>query len=289
MVAAVDATVVVPTRNRTESLRRTLRALAAQRTDCSWEVIVVDDGSDPPVPRDLSDGPPDCRIVRGEGDGPARARNLGWRAARGDVVLFTDDDIEPHPDWVESAMSHLALHDEAVGVEGPVESLPWDPLRALSFQNDSPGGYLGGNIGLRRGVLQRLGGFDEDFPCAHCEDYDLGFRAAGIGPIGFAPAMRVLHHPRAQSAVELGRRGRLAVSEIVLFKRHRARYGRARRLPAVLFPFVNAVIVWTGIARRAVDSPRDAVRWMVIFTLYVGHLAVGVACYRRSRLRSARA
>jgi GT2 family glycosyltransferase len=282
----VDATIVVPTRNRPESLRRTLRALAAQRTDRSWELVVVDDGSDPAVPPDLSGAPPGWRLIRGEGDGPARARNLGWRGARGSVVLFTDDDVEPDPGWVESALSELDAHDEAVGVEGPVVSLPWDPLRAISTQNGSPGGCLGGNIAIRREILERLGGFYEHFPCVHCEDYDLAFRAAELGPIVFTPGMRVLHHPRRLSVLQLGRRGRLGVSEVVLFQRHRERYGRARRLPALAFPFVNAVVVWLGIARRAVGTPRDAARWLAVFTLYMCHLAAGVAGYARQRARA---
>ena len=279
----MDATVVVPTRNRPGSLRRTLRALAAQSTDRSWELVVVDDGSDPPVPRELSGAPPGWRLIRGDGDGPARARNLGWREARGRVVLFTDDDVEPDRGWVESALSELADHDEAVGVEGPVASPPWDPLRAISTQNGSPGGCLGGNIAIRREILKRLGGFYEDFPYVHCEDYDLAFRATELGPIVFAPGMRVLHHPRRLSVRQLGRRGRLGASEVVLFQRHRERYGRARRLPALAFPFLNAVIVWLRIARRAVRSPRDAARWMAVFTLYMCHLAAGVAGFARRR------
>jgi Glycosyl transferase family 2 len=211
---------------------------------------VVEDGSDPPVPPDLSGGPPGWRLVRGEGDGPARARNLGWREGRGSLVLFTDDDVEPDPRRVENALTRLATDDEAVGVEGPVASLPWDPLRAISTQNSSPGGCLGGNIAIRRQVLERLGGFYEDFPCVHCEDYDLAFRACELGPIVFAPGMRVLHHPRRLS---------------------------------VLQPFANAVVVWVGIARRAVGTPRDAARWLAVFTLYVCHLVAG---YARQRARA---
>src|SRR5687768_8588317 len=63
IVAAVDATVVVATRDRVDSLRRTLRALAAQRTERDWEIVVVDDGSSPPVPDDLDDAPSGLRLV----------------------------------------------------------------------------------------------------------------------------------------------------------------------------------------------------------------------------------
>src|SRR5687767_10169141 len=100
---SMDASIVIPTRDRRESLARCVGALAGQQTSRSHEVIVVDDGSEPPLqPRDL---PPvaHLRIVRREGSGPARARNAGIHAATAPVVLFTDDDTEPFPDWIEAA------------------------------------------------------------------------------------------------------------------------------------------------------------------------------------------
>jgi len=277
--------VVVPTRDRVASLRRTLLALAAQRTDRAWELVVVDDGSSPPVAEDLAEAPEGWRLVRGNGDGPARARNRGWREALGELVLFTDDDVEPAPGWIDSACAYLEAHPDAAGVEGPTESPPYDRLRAMSVESHAPGGFLTANLGFRRGVLERLGGFYEQFPFPHCEDYDLAFRAEAVGPIGFAPGMRVLHHPRELSAAELARRGRLGASEMVLFQRHRARYGRMRRAPAVLFPFVNAAVGWTDIARRDVRSPADAVRWLRIFAGYMGHLALELPRYARRQRR----
>jgi GT2 family glycosyltransferase len=285
IVAAVEATVVVPTRDRIESLRRTLRALAAQRTGREWELVVVDDGSSPPVPEDLPDAPAGWRVIRGPGEGPARARNRGWREARGEIVLFTDDDVEPAADWLERACAYLDANPAASGVEGMTNSGPYDRLRAMSVENHSPGGFLTANLGFRRDVLRELEGFFEGFPFPHCEDYDLAFRAEALGPIGFAPEMQVLHHPREMSAAELARRGRLGASEIVLFRRHRERYGRVRRLPAVAFPFVNALVEWTKVARSDVRSPRDAIRWLRIFAGYVGHLARQAPRYARRQRR----
>jgi GT2 family glycosyltransferase len=281
----VEATVVVPTRDRVASLRRTLRALAAQRTDRAWELVVVDDGSSPPVAEDLEEAPAGWRLVRGGGNGPARARNRGWREARGRLVLFTDDDIEPSPDWIESACAYLEAHPDAVGVEGPVDSPPYDRLRAMSVESHEPGGRLGGNLGFRREVLEQLDGFYEGFPFPHCEDYDLAFRAEAVGSIGFVAGMRVLHHPRDMSAGQLARRGRLGASEMVLFQRHRARYGRIRRIPAAAFPFINAVVEWIKVARSDVRSLPDALRWLRIFAGYMGHLALELPRYARRQAR----
>jgi GT2 family glycosyltransferase len=247
--------VVIPTRDRHESLRRTLAALAAQRTEREWELVVVDDGSSPPVDGDVVGAVERARIVRREGNGPARARNAGVAAAAGEVVLFTDDDTEPDPTWIEAAAAHLEAHPEDLGVEGVVRSPDYDPLYAHSLVNGAPGAYWTCNIGFRRAALGELGGFSEDYPFPHCEDLDLAYRALRRGSIGFAPEMAILHHPRPLGAREWMLRGRMAISEIVLFERFRERFGRVRRLPARLFPLAAAAGVWRTMWREGRRGP----------------------------------
>lgn len=259
-------TIVVPTRNRHASLRRMSAALAAQRTERPFELVVVDDGSEPPVTeRDLA--VPGARILPGPRRQAAGARNAGIASARGAIVLFTDDDTEPEPAWLEVAAAFLSAHPDHVGVEGAVTSEPWDPLYAYSVTSDGPGSYLTCNIAFRRTALEALGGFDEKAFAFHCEDVDLAFRAERLGPIGFDPAMRVLHHPRDLSLAQAVRRGRMTVNELTLFRRHRERFGRAARLPPPLFPVVSAVHVLAQLAGRArLRSPKRAAR----FAAYAG-------------------
>ena len=117
-----------------------------------------------------------------------------------------------------------------------------------------PGAFYSCNIAYRREVLERLGGFAADIPTPHGEDVDLAFRALELGPIGWAEGMRVLHHPRSLSFRALAGRSRMAPSEIVVFRRHRERYGRAARLPTYLFPYANIATAWTALARS--ELPR---------------------------------
>jgi glycosyltransferase involved in cell wall biosynthesis len=232
--------VVIPTRDRHASLRRTIAALAAQETARPWELVVVDDGSTPPLGPDAIAGIERAQIVRREGGGPARARNAGLGATGGEIVLFTDDDTEPAPTWIEAAAAHLEAHPRDLGVEGTVRSPEYDPLYAHSLANDAPGAYWTCNIGFRRAVLADIGGFSDDYPYPHCEDLDMAYRALRRGSIGFAPAMAILHHPKPLSARQWMLRGRMTTSEIVLFDRFRERFGRAARLPARLFPLASA-------------------------------------------------
>lgn len=265
---------VIPTRNRIESLRRAVAAVRAQDAAFDWELVVVDDGSEPPVPADVVEGLPG-RIVRGPGRGPGRARNLGIEQARGEVVVFTDDDTEPEPTWLRAAVERLGQEPAAVAVEGPVSSPAWDPLREHSLASETPGNYWTCNIAYRRDALERLGGFDETFGLPHCEDLDLAYRAMEQGEIAFAPDMRIVHHPRAVPFRAAARRGRMTASEVPFFRRHRQRFGRASRLPAPLFPFVSAISLWLPVLRREAKHPRRLARAAALAVAYLGYVLAG--------------
>jgi GT2 family glycosyltransferase len=268
------ASVVVPTRDRQADLERMLRALARQRTERSFEVIVVDDGSEPPVDPSLLAGFASSRLVRRNGGGPAAARNAGAAAARGAFLLFTDDDTEPAATWVDAACEFLEANGDHVGVEGPVASPPFDPLYEHSLENDRPGGYWTCNMAYRRRAFEQLGGFLEDFPDPHCEDLDLAFRALRAGPIGFAPAMGMTHFPRPLPLGGWIGRARLTRSEALLFERHPERFGRVSRLPARLFPIVSAAYGWRLRLRaevpRLLRSPRRLARFGLVAGLHLG-------------------
>ncbi len=284
----LSVSVVVPTRDRPESLRRTIAALAAQRTARGWELIVVDDASDPKVDARMLEVVPCARLLHGDGLGPARARNLGVAAARGELVLFTDDDTEPDPAWLEAAAAHLDAHPHDLGVEGTVRSPDYDPLYAHSLEQVARGGYMTCNIGFRRTALTSTGGFSEEYPFPHCEDLDLAYRVLRDGPIGFAPEMAIVHHPRPLTAWQWVTRGLMAESEIVLFGRFRERFGHARRLPARLFPLASSASVWRTMLREGRRGPwRRAIR---AGTIAVGYTAmVAWASLRSSRTRVRRA
>lgn len=271
-------TVVVPTRDRPVDLERALHALLGQRTERAFEVLVVDDGSRPPLDSTRLGVLAHVRVLRRPGGGPAAARNAGAAAARGRFLLFTDDDTEAAPSWVDSACEFLERHPEAVGVEGPVRSPPFDPLYEHSLENHAPGAYWTCNIAYRRHVFEQLGGFLEDFPAAHCEDLDLAYRACRLGPIGFAFGMETTHFPRPLPLRGWIGRARLTRSEALLFRRHPERFGHSARMPARLFPIVSALYSWTGQFRaqrpRLLRSPRRLARFAVVASLYIGTVIV---------------
>src|SRR4051794_15316384 len=196
------ATVVIATRDRPADLVRCLRALEVQDGAPPFDVVVVDDGSEPPVAPPASDRL-DVRVIRTPGVGPGQARNAGVQEARGDVILFTDDDVVVDPGWVSAALAHLDANPRDAGVEGVVRSPAWDPLYEISIETSVPGHHWTCNVAYRRSALLAVGGFADCFPSAHCEDRDLGLRIAAVAPIGFEPAMGVTHSPRAVSARQI--------------------------------------------------------------------------------------
>ena len=116
----MDATIIVCSYNRAESLRDTLRSLRAQRCASTrqWEVIVVDNNSKDHTRRVVEEAQRDWRHLRyefEEAQGLSHSRNHGISVARGDVVLFTDDDVLPEPDWLETTLTGLARYRADAG------------------------------------------------------------------------------------------------------------------------------------------------------------------------------
>jgi GT2 family glycosyltransferase len=203
--------VVVPTKDRSIMLEALLDSLGRQSLDASsFEVIVVDDASTDATPEVLERAaermPYELRVVRGPGIGPAAARNRGWREASSRLVAFTDDDCVVTPAWL-GELVEAADGDETV-VQGRTDLAPGDAEKIGPFsrvlQITEPGPYFATcNVLYPRALLERLGGFDEDFLTG--EDTDLGWRARESGAgYRFASDALVNH-----AVVELGPIGKL--------------------------------------------------------------------------------
>lgn len=196
--------IVIPTHNRQSCLEETLSHLAKQ-TLHDYEVIVVDDGSSPPV----SVSEP-VRLVRLEGEERSAARNAGAKAAHGDLLIFIDDDISVRPDFVER---HFVAHHEwpdalLVGaVRLPEEALltPFGRFRQRLEDSGIPLARgltsmsnlcTAANMAIPRARFEELCGFDPSI--ASGEDQDLALRHARKGGrIAFIPEARVIHRDNA--------------------------------------------------------------------------------------------
>jgi len=110
-----QTTIVIPTRDRLSALAACLEAISRQTIAEELDVVVVDDGSrDEAGVRAILQGYPEFRLARIAPAGPAAARNAGAVAARGRLILFTDDDCRPAADWAERLTEALGAGADAV-------------------------------------------------------------------------------------------------------------------------------------------------------------------------------
>jgi glycosyltransferase involved in cell wall biosynthesis len=192
-------TVVIPAYNATATLPACLSALQRQSQPAD-EIIVVDDGS-----RDDTAGVVlrlDAVLARQAHQGPAAARNLGIQAARGEIVLFTDADCEPAPDWVEQMVKPLA--DSAVsGVKGVYRTRQRETVARLvqcefseryDLLDRSPSiDFVDTHAAaFRTSALRQVGGFDPGL--TGNEDVDLSYRLAQAGYLLVFNRQAVVYH-----------------------------------------------------------------------------------------------
>jgi glycosyltransferase involved in cell wall biosynthesis len=174
--------IVIATYNRAADLEATLQSLAALQPDGPWEVIVVDNNSTDAtrdvVERAAGGFPVDLRYLFEREQGRSPALNAGILAARGEIVLTTDDDVRVPAEWTNVAAQGLAAHpcDFVGGRVLPIWKAPrpaWLPnhggkqwaVIALLDYGDQPIEFgarvpLGVNMAFRRSAFERAGLFD---------------------------------------------------------------------------------------------------------------------------------
>lgn len=183
--------VVVPTYNRSAELARLLRALEhCRRPAGRVEFVVVDDGSTDDTQQVLAESHLEglVRMYKPNG-GAASARNQGWRAARAPIVVFTDDDCVPTANWLIEVLEPFAdKHVAGLGAEVVplvpgflAEFIQAERLVGHGGDATRPKYLVTANAAYRRDVLDKVDGFDEEFPGAAGEDTDLTMRVQEQG------------------------------------------------------------------------------------------------------------
>lgn len=233
--AGPSVSVVIPTYRRDGTLRRLLDALLRQDfPPAAFEIVVVDDARSHSTPRlvaAVAAGHPQVRItcLPGRGRGPATARNIGWRAARGAIIAFIDDDAYPAgDDWLREGSAPFAdpgVAAVAGRVRVPVNGPPTDFQR--NVQGLERGAFMTCNAFCRRAALERIGGFDERFTAAYREDSDLQFRLERCGRVlTRVERVRVIHPaPPGRFAVSL-RLQRYSMFNALMYRQHPERFRR---------------------------------------------------------------
>lgn len=223
----IKASVIVCTYNRADSLAHTLDCLAKQRDmeSVQWEVVVMDNNSKDRTRLFVEEKARHFSQLRYEFEGQqglSHARNHAIACAKGQILLFTDDDVCPEPDWVHTILSLMDSYtaDACGGYIAPVWEAPppaWLTERFYGFlaikieteqkailpsasAGETP---FGANMAFRREVFERFGTFDTrrgrvGNVLASGEDSELFDRIlAGGGKVMYFPQARVHHRVEA--------------------------------------------------------------------------------------------
>lgn len=201
--------VIIPTYNRPKKLATTIACFQKQTLQPDqYEIVVVDDGSNPPVVLPEPCGPARCSLIRfDEVLERAVARNTAVERARGEYVLFSDDDLEVEPDFLAA---HLRAHEEWPGavVIGKI-ILPPAALRDPGVRFRQRLEHTGlpaergpvpeasfctaANMSVSRRRYLELNGFEPGL--VGIEDQDFGLRHAADGGLAvFLPEAVAVHN-----------------------------------------------------------------------------------------------
>lgn len=204
---------IICTRNRADHLRETLEAMGAIHVPphLSTELLVVDNGStDNTAEIVRSCTLPNMPVVYefAPQRGKAHAHNTGMEAAKGDIFLWTDDDVRPPQDWI-AAMCEPIISGKADAVAGKVKMAPhlerpwmtrthYDRLSDTRFMPEDFGSMIGANMAFHRRVREKVPVFDTELGPGALGFMDDSLYAFQIVKAGYrlvaAPSVVVDHH-----------------------------------------------------------------------------------------------
>lgn len=258
--------IVVCTRNRPQQLARCLRSL--QNLSLQPEILVVDNAPSSDATCQLVAQMPGIRYVLEPRPGLSVARNTGIRHSTGDIIVFTDDDVTVHLDWVTRLQQ--SFHDfRVMAVTGLVLTAELDTEAQLIFETSGSGfnkGYrtltfdnrfleqywgvpvwdigAGANMAFRRKAFELVGNFDERLGAgaAGCsEDSELWYRLLAEGWLcRYEPTAVVYHYHR---------------SDLDLLKQQAYQYMRGH-VVALLIQFAK-YRHWSNLRRLFFALPKD--------------------------------
>lgn len=242
----VKVSVVVPTYNRPALIKKCVEGLIQQNFNPeAYEIIVVTDGPDETTSSFINAYKKQCNCqvhcyslpVK---KGPAAARNKGWRSAKGELVLFTDDDCIPSPTWVSGFWkAYEAMGTDRIAFTGKIIVPYKKPLtdhdrNTIALEQAD---FVTANCAVSKTMLELIGGFDEAFEMAWREDSDLEFKLLNAGICVPYVKEAVVKHPirKAPWGISL-KEQRKSMFNALLYKKHPQLYrSRINKRPLLLY------------------------------------------------------
>ena len=235
--------IVIPSYSRPDRLLSCLQAVERLNYPRDrYEVIVVDDGSPESLQHvvDRLGNRELVQFVRQAHAGPATARNTGAARARGEFVVFTDDDCAPAPDWLRCLAGRFASSPHAMlggrtnnalrtQICASASQLLIDFLYAwYNAEPDQARFFTSNNMALPAEAFRQIGGFDVRFPLAAAEDRDLCERWFREGRPMIYVSEACVHHAHSLTLRDFWRQHWNYGRGAYYFQQARARRGQSR-------------------------------------------------------------
>jgi glycosyltransferase involved in cell wall biosynthesis len=191
--------------------------------------MVVDDGSNDGTKNAAAKYP--VRYIYQQNRGPAAARNNGANQAQGEIILFTDADCEPQPNWIEEMIKPLD-DPQVVGIKGAYKTRQKELVARFvqveyehKYERMKKFKYIDFidtySAGYRKDIFLKYNGFDERYPKASVEDQEFSFRLSHDGhKMVFNPDAVVFHKHSASLMGYLRKKYKIAFWKVFLLKRH---------------------------------------------------------------------
>jgi GT2 family glycosyltransferase len=206
--------VIIPTYRREDLFFKCLGSLSQQDyPNDKFEVIAVYDGND--CPYDKAKLGSALKTIRNLqfftkiNGGAAKARNFAISKTRGSLILTIDDDCVAQTNWISSFVSYMSESKELIGSGGTVMAAPpksyvqkYIAFKRLMYQpvRDTEGNIvtiITANACYKKEALDKVKGFDEEFPFSGGEDLDLSMRLRKYGNLGYSNKSIICHYHRS--------------------------------------------------------------------------------------------
>ncbi len=257
--------IIIPTYNRRDSLKESLLSLIyLHYPKNKYEVIVVDDGSCDGTEKMLAEMQnilPYSLLVNRlkEKRGPATAKNLGMKIAKGEIFVFTDDDCLFEKGWLCAILDPFRFNK--VGIVGGPDRTPevapfFSKCTGYLFTSFIGTGGLrrgerfrfgryypkGCNMAILRKTIDKVGGFDEQLYPG--EDIELGYRIEKEGyQIKYEPKAFVWHKRRDTLSVFLRKVFKIGYTRVILAHKHRGLLQIGHMIPFIALLIVFSLLI----------------------------------------------